>query len=79
MMDLQDCDSVNKWGFNPLESYEQLLDYYNETIRPLPDVNSFVMQNIDKNKEEFDEASYSMINDWFYTQAGEKTSFEAGI
>ena len=46
---LEGCNSVNEHGFNPLESFEHLIDYYRENVRNRPDVDEWVLDNIKKN------------------------------
>ena len=41
---------VNEWEFNPYESFEKILDYYEQNALSQPDINSWVMENIDRNR-----------------------------
>ena len=64
LADLEDCNTSFEHGFNPFESYKEILEYYKENVSFRPNLNEWVLDNINKNRTVFDITFQHMIDDW---------------
>ena len=62
--DLEDCNTSFEHGFNPFESYKEIIEYYKENVSSRPNIDEWVLDNINKNRKVFDIVIQRMIDDW---------------
>ena len=64
LADLEGCNMVNYEGFNAYESYKDMIEYYKENVSSRPNIDEWVLDNINKNRKVFDIVIQRMIDDW---------------